>query len=71
MSNDTGQRLVNAKPQTWEQAAEQVTVAHLEEQLRRWLRESGLPGTADIGDEGSSSVADRVKFLKLICGEGE
>lgn len=55
----------------WELAAEYVTASDLEDPMRRWLRDSGLPGAVSLAEDGSWPLADRIQFLKLLCGEQE
>ncbi len=62
---------LGSEAHTWEQAVEFVTAARLEDPLRRWLRDSGLPGASGLAVDGSWSPADRLQFLKLLCGEPE
>jgi hypothetical protein len=56
-------------PHTWEQAAEYLAMAQLEMAFRLCLRNSGVPGADSIADDGSWPLADRVRFLKFLCGE--
>ena len=58
-------------PHTWDQAAEYLAMAQPEKVLQPWLRESGLPGADSLADDGSWPLPDRVKFLKVLCGEKE
>lgn len=62
-------RATEPGPHTWEDAAERVGAKLLEQPLRRWLSQSGLPGADEVKDDGSWSVQGRVQFLKVLCGE--
>jgi hypothetical protein len=59
------------EPHAWEPAAERMIVTPLADPLRRWLRDSGLPGAERMADDGSWQRDDRVLFLRLICGVQE
>ena len=55
-------------PETWEHAAENLSIAQLDGQFRDWLQDSEMPGTAKI--KGADwPLLERVKFLKLLCGD--
>jgi len=72
MSDDTTDEStedLGSQPHTWEQAAQAMAATQLEAPLRGWLRGSGLPGADNINDRDSWPLADRVQFLKLVCGE--
>jgi hypothetical protein len=71
MSNNTPQRPIEnigAGPHKWEAAAKQMPLAALEDPVRRWLQESRLPGTDKIGG-ADWMAAERIQFLRLLCGE--
>lgn len=59
---------ISPEPHTWEAAAKQMPFATLEGPVRRWLQESRLPGTDKSGG-ADWMAADRVQFLRLLCGE--
>jgi hypothetical protein len=65
---DTEQPVPDMGPQKWERAAENVSIADLDDELRGWLQESRMPGT-DAIKSTSWALSKRVKFLKLLCGE--
>ena len=64
-----GAMYLGAQPHTWDEAATLTGLSRLEDPLRTWLHDSGLPGTDKIAEDGAWPTAERVPFLKLICGE--
>lgn len=72
MNRNATHRLIGdlgPQPHTWEMAGEYMAVAQIEEPLRHCLRDSELPGADGVAEDGSWPLADRVRFLKVLCGE--
>lgn len=62
---------LSAGPHSWRVAAEFAAGALPGPPFGRWLRKSGLPGTEEVGDEGTEvswSTEGRERFLRLLCG---
>jgi hypothetical protein len=62
-------RELGPAPHTWEQAAEYLCMD--EKALWHWFPDSGVPGADGLKEDGSWPLADRVQFLKVLCGEKE
>lgn len=71
IQNETSAEVVESHLKNWNSAAGTLNITGFNSNFMNSICDSGLPGTSAIRENGTWSQADRIQYLKLLCGQRE